>query len=163
MKKKISQDYDFCEHFYVVLITFRQSDYHQLAWSLNHHLKVDFRKMADLMVYYPKKGESLPHNLYGWSSPNAINYFLITSPEKTNSLSSETFLLIEKRERKETVDHFIEKAASSEFIFSVEEISLDKPATTPKQKQRVEQLCNIAIDMEERFDTFSKRKTTDFL
>jgi hypothetical protein len=123
---------------------------YQLAWSLNQHLKVDFRKLPELMVYHPKKAESLPHTLYSWTSPNAIDYFLITSLEKTSALSSETFLLIEKRERRETVEQFIEKIAASDFIFSVEEI------TPSKHRQLTEQLNNIAIDMEERLDALKK-------
>jgi hypothetical protein len=155
MKNKVSQDYSFGEQFYVVLITSRLPDY-QLAWALNNHLKVDFRKLPDLEVFHQKKEEDLLHTLFGWSSPNAIDYFLITSSKKPDSLSAETFLLIEKRERKETVDRFIEKASASEFIFSIEEISFDKPAATPKQKQLMKHLDNIAIDIEKHLDTLKK-------
>jgi hypothetical protein len=148
MKKKVSQDYSFGEHFYIVLITSRLPDY-QLVWALNNHLKVDFRKLPDLMVFHPKKTERLPHTLFGWTSSNAINYFLVASLKKPVTLSTETFLLIEKRERKETVSRFVEKASSCEAIVFIEEISPDMP-TKRLTKQLVEQLSNIAIDIEEQ-------------
>jgi len=155
MQKKILQNYNFDEHFYAVLMTSRLPDY-QLAWSLNQYLKVDFRKLPDLSVNYPKKGKDLHYTFYGWSSPNAIDYFLVTSPEKSATLSEETLLLIEQRERQETVKYFIEKIAASDFIFFIEEISFDKPKTS-KQKQLVEQLNNIAIDMEEYLDKLKEK------
>ena len=147
MKKKISQDYRFCEHYYVVYITSRLLDY-QFSWALNNHAKVNFKKLQELKVYQPKTAEYLPYSLYGWVSPNAIDYFLITSLEKSEMLSSETFLLIEKRERKETVDRFIEKMSSSEFVFSIEAISSNISITTPKQRHFVEQINNISFDLE---------------
>ena len=156
MKKgKVSQDYSFCEHFYAVLMT-SQLPVYQLALFLNNRLKVDFRKLPELMVYHPKKTEQLPHSLYGWSSPNAIDYFLVTFLEQPISLSSETFLLVEKRERRETVEQLIEKIAAFDFIFSVEEIPFKTPKTTPKQRQIVEHLHNITIDMESHLDTLKK-------
>jgi hypothetical protein len=154
MKNKVSQDYSFGEHFYVVLITSRLPDY-QLAWSLNNHLKVDFRKLPDLMVFHPKKDEQLPHTLYGWTSSNAIEYFLVTTLNEPTSLSAETFLLIEKRERKEAVDRFIEKASSCEFIFFIEEISFSTPTKILK-KHLVEQFNNIAIDLEKHLDALKE-------
>ena len=163
MKKgKISQNYNFSEHFYVILLT-SQLPVYQLTLFLNNRLKVGFRKLPDLMVFHPKKTERLPHSFYGWSSPNAIDYFLVTSSEKSAALSSDTLLLIEKRERKETVDRFIEKIASFEFIFSVKEIPFNAPTTTPKQRQLVEQLSNITIDIEEHLDALNKKPETLFL
>jgi hypothetical protein len=157
MKKKVSQDYSFCEQFYAVLITSRLPE-HQLAWSLNSHLRLNFRKLSDLMVFHPKKTERIPHSLFCWSSPNAIDYFLVTSSEKSTSLLSETFLLVEKRERRATVEQLVEKISPFEFIFSIEEIPFKTPATTPKQRNIIDQLSNIAIDMEEHLDTLRKEQ-----
>jgi len=152
MKQKISQEYSFDEHYYAVLIQSQLPDY-QLAWSLNNGMKVDFRKLPELMVYDPKKTESSPYSLYSWSSPNAIDYFLVAPLEKSAALSSETFLLIEKREQRETVNRFIEKISTFAFIFSIEEISLDAlPAKIAKQRQRIEHLNNIAIDLEQHLN-----------
>lgn len=155
MKNKISQDYSFDERFYAVLITSQLPDY-QLAWSLNNHLKIDFRKLPELLVFHSEQGKQLPYTLYGWRSSNDIGYFLVTSLEKSAPLSVKTFLLIEKRERRETMEHFIEKAAASDFIFSIEEVSFNKPKT-PKQKQLVEHLTNIVIDMESHLDKLEKK------
>jgi hypothetical protein len=155
MKNKVSQDYNFHEQFYIVRIRSQVHDY-QLAWSLNSHLKVDFRKLPELMVFQPKKPEKLPHSLYRWTSSNAVDYFLITSLNEPIFLSAETFLLVEKREHKETVDRLVEKISSFDFIFSIEEL-FDTPTTTSKQRQFVEQLNNIAISMEEYFNAL---KTT---
>jgi hypothetical protein len=148
---KISQNYSFCEHYYVVQITSRLPDY-QLAWALNNYAKVGFRKLPEVMVYDPKKTESVPYTLYSWTSPNAIDYFLVTSLNKPAALSSETLLLIEKRERKETVERFVEKVSSFEFVFYIEKISFDAPTTTPKQRQLIEHLNNISIDLEPHLD-----------
>ena len=157
-KEKISQDYSFCEQFHAILITSRLPE-HELAWQLNNHLKLGFRRLLpDLEVFHPKKAEGVPHSLFEWSSSNAIDYFLVTSSEKSAALLSETFLLAEKRERRETVDRLIEKIASFDFIFSIEEISYDMPATTPKQRQFVKHLHNIAIDMEKHLDSVKKEQ-----
>jgi hypothetical protein len=125
---------------------------YQFAWALNNQAKVGFRKLPDLTVYDPKKTDPVPYTLYGWTSTNAIDYFLITSLEKPTALSSETFLLIEKRERKETVERFIEKISSFDFVFSLEEISSNTLPTTPKRRQFLEQLNNTSIDMEAYLD-----------
>jgi hypothetical protein len=87
-----------------------------------------------------------------------IDYFLVTPLEKTTSMLSGTFLLIENRERRETVERFIEKTSVFEFIFSIEEITFNTPASTPKQRQLLEQLNNIAIDIEPHIDKLKKVK-----
>ena len=155
-KEKISQDYSFCEHFYVVLITSRLPE-HELARQLNNHLKLGFRRLLpDLKVFHPKKTEGVPHSLFEWSSSNAIDYFLVTSSEKADSLLSETFLFVEKREHRTTVDRLIEKIASFDFVFTTEEIPFKTPKQTPKQRKLMEHLHNIAIDMETHLDTLKK-------
>ena len=160
MKKKISQEYSFGEHYYAVLIQSQLADY-QFAWSLNNGMRVDFRKLPELPVYDPKKAESSPYNLYRWSSPNALDYFLVAPLEKPTALSSETFLLIEKRERRENVNRFIEKTSAFGFVFSIEEITLDAPsAKIAKHRQRIEHLNNIAIDLEQHLDALKKTRNT---
>jgi len=154
-KEKISQDYSFCEQFYAVLIESQLPAY-QFAWSLNNALKVGFKKLPDLKVFHPKKTEGIPHSLFEWRSPNAIDYFLVTSSEKSTPLLSETFLLVEKREHRETIDRLIEKIASFDFIFSIEEIPFKTTPTTPKQQQFIKHLHNITIDMEKHLDTLKK-------
>ena len=148
MKNKLFLDYGFEERFYAVLIQSQMPDY-QLAWSLNQQLNVNFRKLQELTAFNPKKKETLPHTLYNRSSSNGINYFLVISPEKSTTLLSETFLLIEKRERKESVERLIEKIATFDFIFSAEKI-------TSKQRQLAEQLNHIVFDLEEHFDTLNE-------
>jgi len=148
MKKKVLLDYGFEERFYAVLIQSQQLDY-QLALSLNRQLHVEFKRLPELMAFHPTKKETLPHTLYGWISSNGINYFLIISSEKSSTLLSEAFLLIEKREHKESVERLIEKIAAFDFIFSVEKI-------TAKQRQLAEQLNHLAIDLEEHFDNLNK-------
>jgi len=153
---KFSHNYSFYEHYHVVHITSQLSDF-QLAWAINNKAKVNFRKLPDLMVYQPKTAEYLPHSIFEWISTNAIDYFLITSSEKQNILTAETFLLVEKREHKDAVKRFIEKASSFDFIFSIEEISFNTPSTTPKQRKLIDYLNDISIDMEPYLDKLREK------
>jgi len=147
MKNKIVQDYSFYEHYHIVHIASQLSNY-KIAWALNKHAKTAFRKLPELTVCNPKTGIPLNCGLFNWISPNSIEYFLITSLEQQSTLSQETFLLIEGREQKDTVMRFIEKATSFDFIFSIEEIHINTPTTTPKRRQLIEHLNNISIDLE---------------
>ena len=148
MKNKVLLDYGFEERFYAVLIQSQQLDY-QLALSLNRHLNVGFKRLQELTAFNPKKKMEMPHTLYSWTSPNEINHFLVVSPVKAPSLLSEILLLIEKKERRESVERLIEKIAAFDFIFSAEEI-------TAKQQQLAEQLNHIVFDLEEHFDNLNK-------
>jgi hypothetical protein len=84
MKKTFSFEYDLTEEYQTIAISSHLKDY-RLCWNLNHILKADLQKVADL-EFSSKKSALEKYSFYYYYNPDQRCFYYLLSNKKNHSM-----------------------------------------------------------------------------
>jgi hypothetical protein len=158
-KEHLKIRYNIFDEFYVIRIFSHETGL-RTAWLLNTNLNAAFRNYPEIIIKDYKNDTEYLYQVYIWTSPNNVVYVLLSSidhSESLTSMSSESFIFIQKKEHLHTIRFFLEKIQSHELFFDVELIDYSDDIKTTIQKKLIHNLENIGIELEQYLLTLKEK------